>query len=114
MHKPCTHASEDLIAQSLHFLLALVLLLLLLLILSSSSLQILQMEVMLQTYLMMCKPQRLKTTYTKGKLWVSKTSLDLLLPLSTADRYAYNLASPSADDPSSSSYADDSSASASL
>ncbi len=71
------------------------------------------MEVMLQTYLMMCKLQRLKTTYTKGKLWVSKTSLDLLLPLSTADRYAYNLASPTADDPSSSSYADDSSASAS-
>ncbi len=47
---------------------------------------------------------------------MSKTSLDLLL-LSTADRYAYNLASPSADEPSSSSsssYADDSSASASL
>jgi hypothetical protein len=41
--KPCTHASEVLIAQSLHFLLALVLrlLLLLLLILSSSFLQIL-------------------------------------------------------------------------
>lgn len=32
---------------------------------------------------------------------MSKTSLDLLL--STADRYAYNLASPSADEPSSSS-----------
>ncbi len=44
---------------------------------------------------------------------MSKTSLDLLLLLSTADRYAYNLASPSADEPSS-SYADDSSASASL
>jgi flagellar biosynthesis protein FlhB len=92
--KPCTHASEVLIAQSLHFLLALVLrlllLLLLLLILSSSFSQILQMKVVLQTYLMMCKLQRLKTTYTKEKLWVSKTSLDLLL-LSTADRYAYNL-----------------------
>jgi hypothetical protein len=51
------------------------------------------MKIVLQTYIMMCKLQRLKTTYTKGKLWVSKTRLDLLLLLlSTADRYAYNLA----------------------
>jgi hypothetical protein len=68
--------------------------------------------IVLETYIMICKLQRLNTTYTKGKLWVSKTSLDLLR-LSTADRYAYNLSSPSADDPSS-SYADDSSASASF
>jgi hypothetical protein len=69
VNKPCTHASEVLIAQSLHFLLALVLrlLLLLLLILSSSFLQIVQMEVVLQTYLLMCKLQRLKTNIHKRK-----------------------------------------------